>query len=93
MVFGKSAKWAFYIKRDHGMTYKEYNALFRKQKGCCAICGKHQTEQKRRLSVDHNHTTCIIRELLCDNCNDGIGMFKESIEILRNAIDYLEKHR
>ena len=33
--------------------------------GKCAICGKSEYEFKRKLAVDHNHRTMIVRGLLC----------------------------
>ncbi len=80
------------LKYRYGITQKEYNKLFYKQKGCCAICGKHQSEFKRRLAVDHNHLTKEVRGLLCTLCNQGIGMLNvdENTLLLYRAIDYLE---
>ena len=46
----------------------------------------------RRLSVDHNHVTSKVRGLLCNNCNRGIGNFKDKKELLLKAISYLDKH-
>lgn len=39
------------------------------QKGCCAICGKHQSKLKSKLHVDHCHVTGKVRQLLCKTCN------------------------
>lgn len=80
------------LKYRYGITQKEYNKLFEKQKGCCAICGEHQTEFSRRLAVDHNHSTKEVRGLLCTLCNQGIGMLNadEDTLLLHKAIDYLE---
>ena len=51
----------------------------------CVICGS-----THRLHIDHCHTTGNFRALLCSNCNTGIGMFKENIEIMNKAINYLK---
>ena len=40
--------------------------------------------------MDHCHKTKKIRGLLCHTCNSGLGMFKDNIEYLKNAIKYLE---
>lgn len=56
------------------------------------INGIHQEELSRRLFVDHNHETKKVRGLLCTNCNAGLGMFKDSIEKLELAIDYLNHY-
>lgn len=82
----KRYKWLY------GITLEQYNAMFDIQKGCCAICNKHQTEFKRRLSVDHCHETGKVRQLLCDLCNRALGYFKDSPELLETAASYLRKH-
>ena len=60
-----------------------------KQDGCCAICGEPEPPYER-LHIDHDHRTGVIRGLLCNNCNRGIGHLKESIPSLRAAIRYLK---
>ena len=67
--------------------------LFKKQKGQCAICGIHQDSLNKRLCIDHCHKTNRIRGLLCTSCNAGIGNLRESIELLKNSIDYLRNFR
>lgn len=71
------------------LTLKEYNVLYDKQKGCCAVCGKHQSEIIRPLFVDHNHETKKIRGLLCGQCNFGLGQFNDSSKLLGKAQRYL----
>src|SRR5262245_57445902 len=61
------------LKR-YGITLAEYDALLEKQGGVCAICRKHS---KRRLCVDHCHRTGMIRGLLCDSCNLGLGSLQD----------------
>ena len=84
-----SRKYA--LKHCHSMTEEEFNELFAEQKGKCAICGKHQSEFKKALHIDHCHKTGKLRGLLCSNCNTGIGLFKDDIENLKCAILYLNK--
>lgn len=82
------------LKKSFGITIEEYNAILEKQKGVCAICGEKETAKGnggivRNLAVDHDHETGEIRGLLCSNCNNGLGRFKDSPNLLTNAIDYL----
>lgn len=81
----------YWLKRNYNITIEEYNRLFSEQEGKCAICGKHQNDLKKKLSVDHNHETGNIRGLLCINCNLSLGHAKEDIDILLKMIDYLNK--
>ena len=69
-----------------------YNDMFDRQKGCCAICGTHQSVLKHALQVDHNHQTKKVRELLCRKHNLGLGDFEEDVELLQAAINYLKRH-
>lgn len=77
-------------KLKTGCTPEQYDELYIKQKGCCAICGKHASEQSKALSADHCHTTQKVRGLLCMSCNTGLGFFKDSIYLLQEAQKYLE---
>ena len=75
----------------YGLSVQDYNRMFNKQKGCCAICGQHQSELRQALCIDHNHKTNQVRGLLCGNCNRGLGCFHESRGIFIKAIQYLGK--
>ena len=76
-------------KRLYGVDENCYNKMYSNQNGCCAICKIHQNKLKKVLCVDHNHNTNMVRGLLCDNCNKGIGNLKDNIEIINNAVIYL----
>lgn len=76
------------LAKNYGITIAEYDELFERQNGNCAICGL--PEIMRRLSVDHNHETGEVRGLLCATCNLLIGNAKENADILLKAIDYLQ---
>ena len=59
----------------------------------CAIFGIAEDDAtKGRLHTDHDHSergAVGIRGLLCSKCNTGLGMFKDSPELLADAILYL----
>lgn len=76
-----------------GLTMDKYNRMFEEQQGCCAICGKHQSELKYALGIDHNHITGQIRGLLCKSCNLGIGSLRGDfgVEVLQGAVIYIKK--
>lgn len=79
------------LKRNYGISLAEYNDLFLRQEGCCAICKQHQTSFKRQLFVDHCHTTGSIRGLLCTHCNLILGQAKDSVVVLLAAAQYLTR--
>lgn len=75
-----------------GISTKQYFEMFRAQNGKCAICGVSHLELDRLLSIDHDHNVEIIRGLLCNNCNAGLGLFRDNPNMLASAIKYLEKY-
>lgn len=81
------------LKRYYGITLEDYNKLFKDQKGCCWICGIHQSELSKALCVDHDHTTGKTRSLLCNKCNQALGLFYDNKIIIQKAIEYLEVHK
>lgn len=91
-VYTRTKKW--------NLTEGGYEAMFDAQGGVCAICGSPPDDNKS-LAVDHDHSCCpekkscgkCIRKLLCDNCNNGLGRFKDDIDRLEKAIVYLRAHR
>lgn len=76
--------------KGYGLTVEEYYAILREQNGCCAICGGNNPKQ-HRLAVDHDHVTGRVRGLLCHSCNSGMGKLRDSPDLLRAAILYLER--
>lgn len=80
-----------YLKRNYGITLEEYDEMFDEQNGVCAICGGISRDGKR-LSVDHDHETGKVRELLCMNCNTALGMLQDNVQIVLAAAQYLTKH-
>ena len=81
-----------FMVNKYGIGYTQYARLKREQSDKCAICGKHESECKRELSIDHCHTTGKIRGLLCFNCNTSIGKFFDNLDYIYNAALYLERH-
>lgn len=85
--------------RKKGMTLELYYSMCNEQNNLCAICGNKETRKTRsgdiskRLSIDHCHKTNFIRGLLCHDCNTGIGKFRDDIDRLQSAINYLKKHQ
>lgn len=59
------------------------------EKKLCEICGCLSLH--KRHNIDHNHQTGKIRGLLCDDCNIGIGKFKDDIGLIQKAINYLKR--
>ena len=40
--------------KEYKISTKDYNTMVEKQQGKCLICGIHQDELKKTLSVDHS---------------------------------------
>lgn len=85
------------LKHKYGITADDYNQLLGQQGGVCAICGRsaedgHSAKKrmpKKRLSVDHDHSTGAVRGLLCSPCNTVLGLMRDDPALLTAAAGYL----
>jgi hypothetical protein len=82
----------YILKRKFDISEDDYTKMLVDQNYCCSICGRNELEFSRRLAVDHCHNTGKVRGLLCFNCNNGLGRFKDSTRLLNEAIKYLEEN-
>ncbi|MFF2317564.1 endonuclease VII domain-containing protein [Arthrobacter sp. NPDC058097] len=86
-------------KAKYGIDIDAFEALLESQGGRCAICPVTVRADGFRLSIDHDHSCCpgtlscgnCIRGLLCPDCNRGLGLFRDNIKLLKEAINYLER--
>lgn len=67
------------------MLNKEVNVLYVVEKSFYLGVLKKDT-----VHVDHDHLTGRVRGLLCQECNTGLGKFRDSIPYLESAIQYLK---
>lgn len=81
------------IKRIYGIEEDTYTKNLELQGGACAICGSTYPggNSKGYFHIDHCHETGQFRGLLCGRCNTSLGGFKDDINILKKAIEYLEQ--
>lgn len=82
------------FKSRYGISVEEIDAIYIIQKGRCYLCNSpFYGDDGLRMTVDHHHDSGKFRSLLCHKCNSALGLFKENIETLKNAIKYLENEK
>jgi hypothetical protein len=77
-----------YWKRTYGLTKIDVAQLRTAQKDRCAICGDPGPQH-----LDHDHGRGGIRQLLCQRCNHGLGLFRDDPGLLHLAAFYVQGHR
>lgn len=91
------------LRKKYDLTLEEYEQILQAQSGVCAICKQHETRIRHKkviaLSVDHNHATGMVRELLCFRCNllvshleNGRTIKKYPEQLVKAAQAYIVKH-
>lgn len=83
------------LKAKYGLTEAAVEAMRVAQNNRCSICvGEFSAKPRGKLCVciDHDHDTGAVRALLCVACNGALGQFSDSPDIIRRALQYLEKH-
>jgi ferric-dicitrate binding protein FerR (iron transport regulator) len=82
--------WARTLASKYGPeAVSAYHRLLREQDGKCAIC--RVSESRRKLDLDHDHATGMVRGLLCNSCNLGLGKFGDDPVRLEAAAEYLRR--
>jgi len=99
----KSCALSVHRMNKYGITDEQFIQMLVDQDGKCAVCGidaeTYLERSGHEFSVDHDHGCCpdshktcglCLRGLLCHLCNIGIGNLQDSVEVLQNALNYLE---
>ena len=76
------------VRKYFGLDNNEIKNILEEQNYKCPICEKFLEDD---VNVDHCHIYNEVREILCSNCNLGLGHFKDNPVALRKAADYIEK--
>jgi hypothetical protein len=87
---GRAYNKAYNLAKKYGLTLEQHRAVYLSQNGCCAACGIPTAYNE--VHTDHDHKTGKVRGLLCGSCNKGLGLFNDSIEILKRVIKYLRSY-
>ena len=80
------------LKQKYGLTHAQVAILKEAQNGVCAIC-RRVARMPWGLCVDHDHATGRVRGLLCRPCNSALGLLQDSPEVIREALQYLDRHK
>ncbi len=86
------------LKARFHITSEEYDRLYARQGGVCAICQQPETALSRNgtvppLAVDHDHATGEVRGLLCMRCNLLLGMIEKDYDRVEKMFEYIRGGR
>lgn len=82
----------------YNLTPQQYDELSRSRNGRCHSCS---VLPAAGLVVDHDHACCdkegscgrCVRGLLCDACNKILGLARDDVARLNDAVAYLQRAR
>ena len=81
------------LRLKYGIDIHQFQKMFDAQGGRCAICEKqlkfHCNKMSEQAVVDHDHTTGVIRGVLCHSCNRGLGLLGDTYKRLVRATEYV----
>lgn len=96
LVSNDAKRRDYNLQYKYGVTKEWFDEMLVYQDFGCAVCDKKFTGEEyghKAMVVDHSHDTGAPRGLLCRVCNLGLGKFRDSEELLQNAIKYLQSHK
>ena len=88
----KARRHIYYLNYRYGIDKDQFRAMHAAQNGLCAICRTsiEYGGSRKGMHLDHCHNTGKPRGLLCARCNGALAGFRDDIELLKRAIEYLK---
>jgi hypothetical protein len=81
-----------HLLRRYNLTRHQWWVMLEEQDYTCPGCLR-ELDSQGKICVDHDHVTGVVRGLLCDDCNKGLGSCKDDPEVLDRLSVYLRSHR
>ncbi len=87
----KLAKRDHWLWNTYGIDSATVDIALKINNYKCQICPRKLNRRTRHLmpNVDHCHKTGRVRGIICGHCNTMLGKAKDSLQVLENAIKYL----
>lgn len=82
----RHSNWKHTIKKKYGLTPEQHATLAASQQG---RCGNLYCKRKFQ-AIDHEHSTGIVRGLLCRACNTALGLLRDDPRRIAGLIRYLK---
>lgn len=73
------------LAKRYGITMEQYGDMWARQGGLCGICRRTH----RKMCVDHDHATGVVRGILCQPCNVCLGGLGDNLDGVMRAVRYL----
>ena len=74
----------------YGLREEEYDEAM--SRDTCDLCDRNYEEFGLKKCIDHDHNERLhvsYRGTICDECNKGLGNFRDDQNLLHNAANYL----
>lgn len=81
----------YHLFRKYNLTREQFESKLQLQLNACVIC-KQEFDESKRISVDHNHQTNVVRDLLCYKCNSILGLLNDDEDLVWNVLEYIKRH-
>lgn len=79
----------------YGLRAEEYRAWLEHQGHSCPGCTRNldlRGDRSAQPNVDHCHQTGAVRGILCNGCNTCLGQFRDQVDLIESARDYLSSY-
>ena len=84
----EKARWVR-VKKLYSLSESDVTKMLDKQNCKCVICS---INIQTGYHIDHCHLTGKVRGLLCQKCNQAIGLLRESESLFFKAAEYIKEH-
>jgi hypothetical protein len=75
----------YHYRRNYGITLNDFLRMSEEVGNSCEVCGDAP------VVLDHCHTTGEVRGILCNKCNQALGLMRDNADLIVKLSDYLKR--
>lgn len=75
----------YHYLKNYNITRADFHKM-QEEAGGCEVCGDTNTV------LDHCHDSSEIRGVLCNRCNQALGLMRDDPVLIRGLADYMDRH-
>lgn len=75
----------YHYRSNYGITLNDFTRLAEDAGNQCEVC------KESPVVLDHCHTTGKVRGVLCNKCNQALGLMRDNEDFLLGLVEYLKR--
>lgn len=75
----------YHYRRNYGISFNDFSQMSDNVGNKCEVC------EETPVVLDHCHTTGKVRGVLCNKCNQALGLMRDNEQFILGLVEYLKR--